>query len=390
MNEIQSKPNSANDDDELLIIDDSNSARAGWIRWCHTPAARTLVIICSTLIPILSFSFAAGGTHWGALAPWQSGTWDVYFGLFLSRPTQVAFYPILIFSAGCIVIWAINPKRFASSFIVRLGVLTGIFWALIFSVLAFPNLLSFAVMVLVGFVLWVIVWCVLLPMARFHPAKYFCSLIAVLVILLALIAVAGQFTQRNFIEYIGIPFLVAAIFGPVLTLFSFLLVATSFRFDFRSIRFSLAKVFGIMVYIGAFLGTWRIAIDRMLIEYSKLPTEDPNCFVSAAAAYGYPGIVSAELTHQDGKSIRLTQQMKWLKAGEFALQATLPKCHAIVRRIYNRVGPFAATVIKRSRVLATLSFLMLLPIEFCIRILLRVLQIDRSRVRSLYRKTRQV
>ncbi|MEZ6109626.1 MAG: hypothetical protein R3C99_01030 [Pirellulaceae bacterium] len=30
----------------------------------------------------------------------------------------------------------------------------------------------------------------------------------------------------------------------------------------------------------AWIAGWKVAVDLMLVEYSKLPTTDPNCYVS--------------------------------------------------------------------------------------------------------------
>ncbi|MEK6234867.1 MAG: hypothetical protein N2C14_09155, partial [Planctomycetales bacterium] len=61
-------------------------------------------------------------------------------------------------------------------------------------------------------------------------------------------------------------------------------------------QFSLAQIFCVTAWFGVYLAAWRQSVQLMLIEYSKLPTEPPGCYVATAAAKGHARFVGARST----------------------------------------------------------------------------------------------
>lgn len=126
--------------------------------------------------------------------------------------------------------------------------------------------------------------------------------------------------------------------------------------------------------------SWKLAIDVMLLEYSKLPMTDPNCYVSSAAASGHRRFVGAECS---GNGI-VNRQMQRLKFLEFALATAFPRCHKFVRLIYNSIGPKLACYCALNVWFADVTFWALKPIEWaavCVRV---VSGVSPKRVEEIY------
>lgn len=73
-----------------------------------------------------------------------------------------------------------------------------------------------------------------------------------------------------------------------------------------------------------------------------------------------------------GETMRVNPQLRYLKCGELALQTLRPRMHKSLRGVYNRVGPRLARRMTHP-LLADLAYLSLKPVEWGVRLGLRVL-----------------
>ena len=148
----------------------------------------------------------------------------------------------------------------------------------------------------------------------------------------------------------------------------------------ESPRNFIGLVAGWISWLATFAASWKMAIETMMVEYAKLPTTDPNCYVSSAAAAGHHWLVRAQRTPSGVVSL----QMKRCKFLEFALVAISPIAAAKLRKIYNRFGPHLARICHRNRWLADASYLALKPAEVLAVCCQWILRIDDREIMRLY------
>ena len=141
----------------------------------------------------------------------------------------------------------------------------------------------------------------------------------------------------------------------------------------------------------AYAASWKYSLDAMLAEYAKLPTVEPKCYVSAAAAHGHAQFVGvAQFRELDAvcdlhSAYPVNMQMCRLKFLEFALAAALPGVHRAVRRAYNACGPRAAAACRSNVWLADASYLALKPLEVVAELLRIVARVPLRELTRLYR-----
>jgi hypothetical protein len=106
----------------------------------------------------------------------------------------------------------------------------------------------------------------------------------------------------------------------------------------------------------------RAAIALMYSEYTKLPTMNPNCYLTAAAQYAN---LRVRRTFGDSMDIGgVSRQTRRLKFLECVLRVAWPTGHARFRRVYDGVGPAWAKWISAHRGVATVTFLAFVPLEW--------------------------
>ncbi len=135
------------------------------------------------------------------------------------------------------------------------------------------------------------------------------------------------------------------------------------------------------LWLAAWLAGWRWAIITMLIEYAKLPTTNPNCYLSNAAAFAHPRLTGAV---RRGEVTACMQRLKFI---ELAFRAALPGVHHLVRRQYDLWCPPLAERCRRHVWLATLTCIGLWPVEFVAEALRFLLRIDAKLIHNIYRPT---
>lgn len=340
---------------------------------------RLKLFLTGVLFPMICLT--AIGTGFGPTfeAPWQSGRLDHYIVVLTTRPTIFVFWPLLFFSFFCLSRWCFNPLK-QNSFWIQIGLVTGAIQALVFSIL-----LSFTagplgqIMALfVGPLLALIVFLIGLAIrkklvARRFTIKYLIGLTTLIAVPLALIRAAGV-TSTSIVQGIYVYFFLGLLFiiGSATTL-GFITFCRACFASFFIVKQNgrptelIPQVLVWFAWLGAYGFTWKTALDLMMVEYSKLPKTDPNCFVSSAAANGHPKLVgSFELAPtQIGKVTgKINKQMQRLKFLEFALATSLPSIHRVIRRFYNRFGPGVAHVCQANIWISDLTFLFLKPLEW--------------------------
>ena len=123
------------------------------------------------------------------------------------------------------------------------------------------------------------------------------------------------------------------------------------------------------------LGTtpfWLAALLWSRKEFMALPDKPPpGCFVVTAATRGHAAVVGPRLcvTHR-GAAREATQQLLTLWRLEDYWTHRAPRSHARFRRVYNIIGPIAASRITTS-FRADLAYLAIKPVELLARAILK-------------------
>ena len=313
---------------------------------------RILFGLFIVVAPIFNFSFVE------LMKPeWQDGKLTSYIYLSLLPEASWVFFLLLLYAILSYLLLLWDTEKFASSFMIRLGIYGGTLLALQYSILSFistfsPSLLILAVLLAYGaplilpkLYLWLRPqWDKLFKWNRFVA-------IAILLVLIVLMLLGF--------------FYVLAIFGIAAPFWSFLLALQTTRWllKYYETSFSFTKGFGIFAWFSAYAFALRFNILKMFELYNALPTSPPDCYIATAAAKGHPRFVgSQEVRLANGKSMRVNRQLQRLKALEIALMGVSAPSHRMMRRIYDVLGKWLAMRIQNP-LLADMAYLILVPIE---------------------------
>ena len=303
--------------------------------------------------------------------------------MLMDWPGFAPFLPFVIFSAACMATWLIDPVR-SQHLVIRVGIFTGVIVSLQFLLLimAMTSAITLFAALFAGpglaMVVFALSW-VATRIRRFtiRALMIFTTAIAVLIALL-------HATVTSWTEFfasvlaLSLPVLAAT---PTLCLISycrasyFVAVRSDLRADWR--ERPLVAGASVVAWMVLWMTSWKYALDIMFDKYSKLPTTDPNCYVSAAAASGHRWLVG---TDESG----VNSQMRRLKFLEFACAAVSPHCHRSIRRCYNRWGPLLATICKSNRYFSDVTYLLLKPLELFSTILAWAASVPASRLSEIY------
>lgn len=120
--------------------------------------------------------------------------------------------------------------------------------------------------------------------------------------------------------------------------------------------------------VGGTLPWWVACLWQSHRFHQMLPEEPPECFVVTAATYGHPCIVRTHFhIERAGVKRRVNRQLLTFWAFENRWSEMHPASHQWFRRIYNRIGPKAASFI-RTPLLADAAYLVLKPAEWTARL----------------------
>jgi hypothetical protein len=326
---------------------------------------RIKFFLTGIVFPAICFAAA----HMGSAtidSPWQSGRLGDYVALLLEWPGHGPFLPLILISAAALGTWVIRPAS-SGWLVVQMGILTGAVLSaqfLIYVLLTSSYLTLIAGAILAAGLIMVVAtlhW--FASRARRFSIRHLLILTTVTAVLIALIQRVGGWPMVLF------PFESATLLimagGPTLCVVTY--VRASYwilaHAPKRPLRSYVAAGAGWAIAWGA---SWKLSVDIMFREYAQLPTTDPNCYVSTAAAHGHRRLVGG-----DGRG-GLNPQTLRLKFLELALAAALPGFHRWLRRIYDRIGPPLARVCRHNIWIADASFLMLKPLEWTASILAKV------------------
>jgi len=336
--------------------------------------------------PAFCFLFAAanGGIQLGG-GPWQSGDIRDYAEVLLLWPASGPLLPWAFLSAFCLTLWLLQPN-WADLFVVRLGIYTGVIVSLQFLLLilivtayaspAFSLIVApVSAAVVYGGVRLVRRW-------RRFSIRYLLILTTVVAILITISAT----TELETIQIFALMPLLTAGATPTLCLIAYVVAAKRVSRDSpRREPFPWPALFIWWVWLTAWLASWKFALDMMLVEYEKLPTAKPSCYVSAAAAGGHSSLVRYRNRRKDG--LVVSRQMQRLKFFEFAVAAAAPSLHRWLRCLYNRMGPPLARWCGHNVWFADTTYLLLLPLESLAYFLQRATNTPDRMIERLYHRT---
>ena len=329
---------------------------------------RTLYGLFVIAVPFYNFTFVE------ALKPeWQTGKLNDYVALFLQPEASLLLFPLIAYAVISYFLLVIDSERFASSFIVRLGIYTGAYLALQYSVIALfamaPSPIQFIVilayfspLIVKKIFQWVAAkW----GMPRTGYIFLGVSLIVVIALILSIVI-----SKNRFSVLLEIPMLFLGIVAPF---WSFLIAGQAAIWIFRNyeIKINAARGLGLFAWLASYLYALRFNILKMYELYADLPVQPPNCYIATAAANGHPGLVhSFEVQLQSGQVFRVNRQLQRLKCAELAVAVLMPRLHMFLRKVYDVIGRRLAQRIQ-TPVRADIAYLMLKPFELLSVIILK-------------------
>ena len=309
----------------------------------------------------------------------------------LLRPVAwLPFAPVILFSMISMTAWTISPAMGERNW-VRMGITLGVPLSLQFLLLLL--LIFHAPMLFTTLLVWT-GWQTGMALLHFVIRRQFSIWhILVLMTLTALLAFVG-------VQYFGqsdIPGKIElvqklAYYIPAAGAFAMLVAAPGLNFVAYSIAAhsipwpnpdsppdELLKQkrwrLGWIVYG---VCAWRWAIVKSLEEYSSLSYTVSNCYLSNAASHAHPMLTGA------ARRGAVTMGMRRLKFLEIVLKAIMPKVHYRVRRSYDAWCPPLARYCQSNLCFATLTYLLLLPLEMWAEVLRICLSIHRGQVQAIY------
>src|SRR5688572_19385018 len=268
---------------------------------------------------------------------WQSGKFSDYLALFLQPGAAIIFLFLLAYSITCYLFFLMNSERYSPSFVIRLGVYTGVVLALQYSLLLLLYILDDRFSLTI-FLLW------LFPL--YFPKIYYwavgkwneknvhlsLAIFAIIAFLIALVIFREPFLPL---------FLVFAALVATAPFWSFLMANQAALWLYKNYenKPTIPRGLGITSWLAAYAVAWRYDVLKMYEMYAQLPTEPPNCYVATAAAQGHPKFVrSRTVLWADGNSVQVNQQLRIFKCAELALIAVIPRLHQFIREAYDVTG----------------------------------------------------
>ena len=330
-------------------------------------------------LPAILLGMSLCGQQAMSESPWQSGRLADYVAMLLVPRAWFPFAPAILYCLISMATWTIKPAMVDRAW-VRLGIYIGIPLSLHFLVLLL--LIYDGPMIILIIMVWPC-WHVGLWILNYFWRRQFslwhimiftaiCAVVCVVLGERALVAVSLPMTAGMFL-------IVAA---PGLNFIAYCQAAWSVYGQVSvSGRTKAGMIGAYVLWFVAWLVGWRWALIVMLDEYAKLPTTNPNCYLSNAAAHAHPLLTGA---CRPGEA---TTCMRRLKFVELAFKAGAPSSHARVRRSYDRWCPPLAARCRRNITLASLTRIGLLPVELLAELLRVSLCIKREQIDRLYKSS---
>jgi hypothetical protein len=317
--------------------------------------------------------------------PWQSGHLSAYVAMLLRFPSIVPFLVFIAYSMISMSVWCFRPDA-ATSRIIRFGIYSGVILAVQFHIYVVVTslILTHLAAVLAGPVL--LAFSQLLKVGSTRIRRFSLAQLMGWFTIAALLVVPFQFLDDD-VSHIWPLAVVLFIFvaaTPTLNMITYFVVARDMSRVAESPtpwQFQLGARLG---WIVAWLAGWVFAVERMLVEYSKLPASNSNCYVANAAAHGHARLVGAQRMMIGERVVWVNPQMRRLKFVELALRALSPSLHRRLRLVYDFVGPRLARVCRSNRWFADATYLALKPVEWAAVLFGRWLGIHPDLIDRLY------
>jgi hypothetical protein len=318
-------------------------------------------LFAGVLLPVVCF-----GLNWTPLVPkprWQTPHVFAYVPLFLRGPATVYLYPLLVYSSVCMLMLTYRFRRFSRSFVVRLGIYTGIVLATQYTI-AMGIMVVFASAFGVGSLLAPLAARALLRHWNRRESWGGRSSTVAFYVLVALLMAAAVMTGVEPRAW-AIPFLFVLGSAPLWALLAFILMSMRLLREVRPGARRWETIGGVASWLSVYVASLGLSVRHALSTYASLPKHDPSdCYVCTAAARGHPGLVkSAPVLTGNGRVALVNGQLRTLKLAEIALRATAPRLHRAIRGVYDVLGPPAARMLAHP-VLADLAYLSLKPAEW--------------------------
>lgn len=309
----------------------------------------------------------------------------------LATPTIYAFFPLVAFSMTSLVCWSFAPFVFSKHRWVRVGLCSGVVVSLTLCI-ALVYVVAFISQFAALFVapgLMLSVWTVQ-QVVRKRFSILFIMILTTAIAALLSIAVATV-EQGDLFEFFGGTYLFTVAATPTLCVITFLRTSVAasvvnarlaFRDEVNPSRWAWLAAWG--TWLAGYAATWKVALEIEAVEYAKLPTTNPNCFVCSAAARGHASLVGSERCGD----LVVNSQMKRLKLLEFAIQLAFPRSHRVIRRVYNLVGPRLAIICRRNVWFADIAFLFFKPLEWIALAVQKCANVSQQIVDGIYERSR--
>lgn len=328
-----------------------------------------LRVVCGTFIavaPPFCFFFYPGGQR----PSWQ-GEENVFSKLMLEAGQFFPLFPLLAWTIVSGVYFCFDPDKAEKSRAVQTGIAGGIPMGFLVSWLLYHDLLTWLLVGagIAGLAISIAGFC------RSIRAGVYLSIIYVVVCAVVLVSIYGFDDAYGMIRHpFAIPLFALAL-NLYVSPFCFLLCYIYFLVLLLRWRFLLSSIIGvrwIVMWGIGFVACYGLAYRRTMEALSRLPEVKPeDCFLATAGAQGHPWLVRSWEWKTKSGATRVNRQLALLKAGEMVIQATSPRTHALMRRIYNRYGPPLAAKVRHPLV-ADALYLALKPIEWTVALVLAV------------------
>lgn len=304
--------------------------------------------------PIFNFSFIE------LLKPeWQDGNFSSYIELFLLPEASLWLFPLLAYAVLSYILLLWDTERYAKSFIVRLGIYTGMVIAFQYSFLtlfAFPIIHYIALIYVSPIILSKIYqWLT----SKWRPSTINGIILWICIIGLSVSSIVSEGHVTPFVFII-------LFFGIGNPFWSFLIAlqASRWLWKYHETKPTLPRGLGIFAWLSAYAFALRFNILKMYELYNALPTAPPDCYIATAAAKGHPRFVGSRMvTLASGKTMRVNRQLQRLKAVEIAWMGVSAPSHRWMRFFYDVIGRRLAAFIQNP-ILADVAFVLLIPVEW--------------------------
>jgi hypothetical protein len=335
---------------------------------------QVIAVCAGILLPILAFMFGAMFTP-----EWQSKTIESYISALLTPSATWPFWPFIIFSMISLG-FVVSNKNAVKHLRFRVGLYIGMLW-------------SFQYVILLPFALgegetpvmfYITIFGTVTTLIPIFGCRFFKKLssqkkrILIFCLLIGLVIAVFWCIAIDSPAFFFIIFFGSLVASPFWCFTVYLLMSIYACRQYRRMKSStsIKTVKGIglgLAYLFSYTGSWWISVKCMLIEYSKLPTEPPDCYIATAAANGHRCFVRSEdVMLTSGQTMRVNAQLRYLKCGELMIKAAVPIIHRFIRVIYDAFGPVLARCLIWP-VLADATYILLKPAEWIVRGVLHVI-----------------